>query len=362
MAAALLVLWAAPSLGAERAVETVRVSVGSTPDRLELAGGGLKAAVALSAGDRFKTLSGDRAVVLLRRGGKVELQGSGLGPVQALRFRAAGRNAVKSGTLMMRGELVVSALKGELLTVNVLPLEDYLAGVLGSEMPSSFPPEALKAQAVAARTYALHKKIAAFDEPFHLGSNVIHQVYQGLRNEDARTRKAVEETRGQVLTYQLVPVEAYFHASCGGRTESGLDALGRELAYLKPTTCPCAETSSTAWATTVTERELQNLFRSRIDTLKIFKRTSTGHVRRLDIGSGQTLDAVLLRQKVGYDRLKSLWFEVEPIRAAFRITGKGYGHGAGMCQWGARALANRGWGYERILAHYYRGTEIQLLY
>src|SRR5919204_152232 len=109
---------------------------------------------------------------------------------------------------------------------------EVLVSADGLGFSSDVEDAALKAQAVAARTYALHKKLEAYDEPYHLGSSVLHQVYGGLRREDERTRAAVEATRGEVLTWELQPIEAYFHAACGGHTEEGLPALSRDLPYL----------------------------------------------------------------------------------------------------------------------------------
>ena len=99
---------------------------------------------------------------------------------------------------------------------------------------------------MAARTYALNKKLEQYGQPSYLGSSVISQVYKGLEADDPRTRQAIEETKGLVLTWQLQPIEAYFHSSCGGHTESGLDALGRDLPYLRSVACPCSKPSRVA--------------------------------------------------------------------------------------------------------------------
>jgi stage II sporulation protein D len=212
-------------------------------------------------------------------------------------------------------------------------------------MPKSFPVEALKAQAIAARTYALHKKLEQYGQPFHLGSSVISQVYGGLASEDTRTREAVDATRGMVMTYQLQPVEAYFHASCGGKTENGSEALGRDLPYLKSVACPCAKLPQAEWRLALGQK------------VQVLARSATGRVTKALL-DGRAIDAVLLRERIGYSKLKSLWFDVEGAV----LTGHGFGHGAGMCQWGAKVLADRGMGFREILAHYYVGTELQTLY
>jgi stage II sporulation protein D len=289
----------------------------------------------------------------------------------AVRFRATAPEAdaaQEEGTAPLRangrdvrGDVVVRLSKGRLQLINVLPLEDYLAAVLGSEMPVSFPLEALKAQAVAARTYALQKKLEAYGSPFHMGSSVLHQVYGGLDREDARTRAAVAATRGQVLTYELAPIEAYFHASCGGRTESGASALQRDLPYLQPVDCPCGDLPASRWSAQVTRAEMEGALRFSSAGLRTAARTSTGRVSRVAAGE-HSLDAAQLRQRVGYTRIKSLDFELERTAQGFRLNGRGYGHGAGLCQWGAKVLADRGQGYAEILAHYYPGAELQQLY
>ncbi len=322
------------------AAETMRIAIGPEVKLAHLTG------VALLRGDddeeaRFLPVStGD--VTVTRRGQALFLDGA---PVngRAVRFRTGGPIEV-NGT-RVRGDVVALLGRDGVQLVNVLGLEDYLAGVLGSEMPKSFPLEALKAQAIAARTYALHKKLEQYGQAFHLGSSVISQVYGGLASEDPRTREAVEATRGMVLTYQLQPVEAYFHASCGGKTESGAEALGRELPYLKPVDCPCARLPQSEWRLEL-DRKVQ-----------VVSRSPTGRAARVLL-DGKPIDAVLLRERLGYMKLKSLWFEV----AGRVLTGHGFGHGAGMCQWGAKVLAERGLGYREILSHYYVGTELQTLY
>ena len=228
-------------------------------------------------------------------------------------------------------------------------------------MPKSFPVEALKAQAVAARTYALNKKLEQYGQPFHLGSGVISQVYKGLAIEDPRTLEAVAATRGLVLTWQLQPIEAYFHASCGGHTESGVDALNRDLPYLKSVSCPCATLPSTTWSLNVSQKELNSLSSGK-PSLQVQGRSATGRAKRIQVGS-RSIDAVLFRERLGYTKLKSLDFEVaKASKEGWVLEGHGFGHGAGLCQWGAQVLATKGWSFEKILDHYYPGTELQTLY
>jgi stage II sporulation protein D len=313
---------------------------------------------------------GRNQVTVRRRGQKLEVNGA---PIvgDAVRFRAGaeaddagvpGDEPLRAGDMEVRGDVVVRLYRGGLQLINVIPMEDYLAAVLGSEMPVSFPPEALKAQAVAARTYALQKKLEAYGSAFYVGSSVLHQVYGGVNREDPRTRAAVEATRGEVLTYELAPIEAYFHASCGGRTESGHAALQRDLPYLQPVDCPCGKQPASRWSATVSESELQAALHASPAGLHITGRTGTRRVSRVSTADGTTVDGAMFRQRLGYTKLKSLDFQVEKTGHGYVFTGRGYGHGAGLCQWGAKGLADGGKDYREILSHYYPGAELQQLY
>jgi len=351
------------------ALETVRIGIASGEVAVRLSGEALSMGQD-SEGAAFSR-AGKAAVEVRNARGRLVVDGAPwLG--DAVRFRAGpedadagvpGRAEIRVGELTVRGDVVVLAQGHRLLVVNVIALEDYLAAVLGSEMPRGFPDEALKAQAVAARTYALFKKLEAYGAPFHLGSSVLSQVYAGSEREDPRTLAAVEATRGEVLTHDLSPIEAYFHASCGGRTESGAAALGRDLPYLVPVDCPCGELPVAHWSTTVGTDELERAF-GPVFALEVQSRTPTGRARRIRLSGDRSVDGAEFRRRLGYARLKSLWFDVQPLKdgSGFLLTGRGSGHGAGLCQWGAKALADQGWGYKEILAHYYPGTELQQLY
>lgn len=364
---ALLLLLLAPLRAL--AVETMRIAMGDSQGEVRVSGKGLSFG-SDTEDARFTPLDQD-SVTVRRKGARLELNGA---PVigNAVRFRAGvdsrddagvpGSSPVRAGDTEVRGDVVVRLYKDGLQLINVIPLEDYLAGVLGSEMPVSFPLEALKAQAVAARTYALQKKLETYGAPFHMGSSVLHQVYGGLEREVERTRAAVEATRGEVLTYELVPIEAYFHASCGGRTESGVDALGRELPYLRPVDCPCGKLPASRWSATVSDSELHAALGQSTEGFRVSSRTATHRVNRVATSSGLSLDGVTLRRKLGYTKIKSLEFDVERTSGGWHFNGRGYGHGAGLCQWGAKALADEGLTYRDILLHYYPGTELQQLY
>ncbi len=253
-------------------------------------------------------------------------------------------------------------------TVVELRLEDYVAGVVSGEMPATFPPEALKAQAVAARSYALTRKIEAqaAGRGHDIASGVLAQVW--TERAGAAARAAAEATAGEVLVVGMEPVEAYFHASCGGRTEGGLAAIGRDLPYLAPVVCGrCEGAPRVRWKVEVPAREVGRLVGLAGDAsaARITTRSATGRAERVEIeGAGATvaLSAADLRQRLGFSRLPSLAFEVRAGKGVLAFEGAGHGHGAGLCQWGAAGLAREGRTYREILAHYYRGAEVVRMY
>jgi stage II sporulation protein D len=354
---------------AAHAAETMRIAMDVSGNQVEISSRDL--AVGDDTEDGPFNACGSPASIRIVDGTLV-VNGSAIAKT-TVRFRGGIRN-VNQGSelsntepihirhLTVRGDVVVRLERNNLRFINVIPLEDYLVAVLGSEMPHTFPPEALKAQAVAARTYALFKKIDAYDEPYHLGSSVLHQVYGGLGREASRTREAVRATFGEILTYGLAPIEAYFHASCGGQTESGESALNRPLPYLQPVECPCGKTPATRWELILRESELASFLGLRdVHSVSVTARSETGRVRRV-AAYGRSWNGASFRERIGYGRLKSLSFDVRSEGEKVHFIGRGLGHGAGLCQWGAKIYAEEGWDYRRILAHYYPGTELQRLY
>ncbi len=343
------------------ASETMRIAVGPESSKVVLEGTGLR--VGADADDaRFEPFAATK-VTLTWVGGKLLVEGEAT-PAMALRFRSGedGEGVILVSGTRVKGDVVVLPGKTQLAAVNVLGLEDYLVGVIGSEMPKSFPTEALKAQAIAARTYALNKKLEQYGQPYHLGSSVISQVYKGLDAEDPLTRDAVESTRGLVMTWQLQPIEAYFHASCGGRTETGIDALGRDLPYLQAVDCPCGKLATSHWTLDLKPADLKSMGgAAKGGAVKVQGRSTTGRARRVEVGN-RSVDAVTFRERIGYMKLKSLSFEIQKSGDGWKVQGSGFGHGAGLCQWGARVYAEKGWDYRKILMHYYPGVELQTLY
>jgi stage II sporulation protein D len=347
-----------------RAEERVRIAVAIGAARASIAGDRL-AVTALHDGATAARVAGDRAEVSIE-GDAILVNGSRVDGAGAV-FTSEGH--VRAAGMPLEGEVEVRRGPDGLLVINALPLETYVAAVTASEMPAQFPLEALKAQAVAARTFAVFKKLDAVAEgrAWHLGATVLHQVYRGAR-VDPRARAAAEATAGQVLVFEHQVIEAYFHSTCGGRTERGADALGRDQPYLRSVPCEhCRDSPRARWTVRVDAEELARVagLPGRIESVRVADRTSSGRARRVELASGGRrvgVGAVDLRQRLGFERLPSLWFDVRVRGRTVEFDGRGAGHGAGLCQWGAAGAAREGQDYRAILAHYYPGAELIRMY
>lgn len=347
-----------------RAEERVRIAVATGVDRAVVEGAAL-AVTPLHEGAAPVQVRGGRVEIRLD-GDTLRVDGA---PVDAPGVLITAAQGLRAGGFPLDGEVEVRRAADGLAVVNALPLEPYVAAVTGAEMPPRFPPEALKAQAVAARTFAVFKKLEALGEgrPWHLGASVLGQVYRGAR-VDPRARSAADATAGEVLTYDHAVIEAYFHSTCGGATERGADALGRDLPYLPSVRCDrCRASPRSTWSVRVPAAELGRVAGLGRDasSVRVVARTASGRAARVEVAGGgrrATLSAVDLRQRLGFDRLPSLWFDAALTGGEARFDGRGSGHGAGLCQWGAAGAARDGQGYREILARYYPGTELVRMY
>jgi stage II sporulation protein D len=362
-ALAALTLLALPlAAGAE---ERVRIGVATGLAAVQLSGRGL-VAEPLREGAGRRALPSDRAEVRLE-GEALLLDGV---PVEGAGLSFAAEGPIRYQAMQLSGEVEVRRGPGGLEVIDALPLEDYVAAVAAAEMPPAFPREALKAQTVVARTYALSRKLEALavGRDYDLGSTVLAQVYPGQGGADPRTREAAEATRGEVLVHDHQPIEAYFHSTCGGRTETGSEALGRDLPYLASVACGrCQASPRFRWELRVTAAEMGRAagLGDPATAVRVVRRTPTGRAAALEESAGRRkvrVATVELRKRLGYDRLFSLQFEVRAQKGGFLFEGKGSGHGAGLCQWGAAGRAKAGEDYRRILSRYYPRTELLKMY
>jgi stage II sporulation protein D len=292
--------------------------------------------------------------------------------------RAMGRLTVSAPVFIQvngkkyRGSVEISPANKGMLVVNELPLEDYLAGLINCEISSQWPMEAIKAQAVVARSYAIFQREARKNAIYHLESTVIDQVYDGCAIEDSRAVRGVRETSGEVLTYNNNVIQAFFHSNCGGHTESSENVWGYAFPYLQGIDCSyCLSAPSAKWEQALSLDSIETLLRSNayqvagLRDIKTGRRNRSGRVTELTLigmNGHLTISAVSFRKAVGYTLIKCTNFEVRIAGDNAVFTGIGYGHGVGLCQWGAKQRAGDGFDYREILSYYYPGTRLKKIY
>lgn len=277
-----------------------------------------------------------------------------------------GNGAVLLSGIKYTGILEVWKSEKGLYVVNELPLEDYVKGVVASEVGSSWDLEALKAQAVISRTYALSQKMnTSSNKPaYHLTSSVLHQVYKGSAVPPSIS-KAVDETRGEILTYEGKTIISYYHSTSSGFTEDPAEVFGRSYPYLKPVETNSELSPYSLWEKRFPPAELARAAGvNSVDNISIASNTISGRVREFLITSGDNgtvIPATDLRKNLGWDRLPSTMItNISRDNDSFVLEGRGYGHGVGMSQWGALQMAKAGSNYRDILSRFYPGTVIQL--
>lgn len=252
---------------------------------------------------------------------------------------------------------------GRLMAVNVLPLEEYVRGVMRAEIAADWPLEAMRAQAVVARTYALHAALTAGEAPYDLTATTADQVYAGAWGEDTRSDEAVLSTRGVVLTYDGKIVPAFYHSASGGMTEDALEVWEKRYPFIVGVPDPYSGSAPhDLWEETLPEEVLRQRLAGggyavgAIQSIEPVAWTRSGRARRLMIRHGAgllALEAKVFRHLVGAEVLRSTNFSVLRNGANFTFVGKGWGHGVGLSQWGAKGMADLAFGYDEILRYYF---------
>ena len=268
----------------------------------------------------------------------------------------------------VRGPLEIQSLPSGLAVINQIGLETYVAGVVSGEVSPKWPLEALKAQAVAARTYVLYKQVENQQQPFDVFASVLDQVYHGHAARSESVLRAVAETKGHVVTYDRRPIYAAYSSTAAGPTEDALYVWALNLPYLKGVNCPFDEQAPRYdWRTSFTFEFLEQQLRKEgfdvgtVATLTPYAFTPSGRVDRVRLL--HSLGEIILRGQdlrriVGYSKIFSTNFSIESMGAEVVVVGHGAGHAVGMCQWGMREMAELGYDYQSILRHYYPGTTL----
>lgn len=267
-----------------------------------------------------------------------------------------------------RGVIEIKKRGEGLLVINELDIEDYLKGVVPIEVSALWSMEALKTQAVASRTYALYQRRANINKDYHLVSTVMDQAYNGRDAEDPRTSRAVSATDGIVLKYNGDLVLALFHSTSSGSTEDASNLWSIDLPYLKGVECLSDQASPFyEWKRNIGVLEFESALRNGGYNIGSFANitpylwTKSSRVMGLRIihsGGELLLRGEDLRRLIGYSRLPSTNFEINEIGKEISFSGKGAGHGVGLCQWGTKEMAEMGFRYQEILRYYFPGTEI----
>jgi stage II sporulation protein D len=267
-----------------------------------------------------------------------------------------------------RGHLRIYVKEEKLFIVNLAELEEYLYGVLPHEVPSSWPLSALKAQAIAARTYALYHMAKREHELFDVFSTTASQVYGGKDRERTSTRRAVDETRGLVLCNDNKIILALYHANSGGETEPSETVWGRRYVYLNGQKdefskyLPGASWDKLLSGDEISRRLMHFGFSEQIiEEIVPVERSNSGRITKLKIVLGDEtllLSGNSFRLMINPGKVKSANFSIEKKGRKFLFKGTGYGHGVGMSQWGAYQMAKKGYDYDRILKFYYPEVQI----
>jgi stage II sporulation protein D len=263
--------------------------------------------------------------------------------------------------------------------INKIPLEEYLKGVLSSEMADSWPIEALKTQAVVSRTYAfkrLIKNMNEMNEIFDIEDTESHQKFVYVEN-NARVNEAIDETQGIVVLFQGDPIEAFFHSSSGGITENCRDIFQQDLPYLQSIPDPYSMMNEQgSWTFALSEQEIKRSLieelGDRIDSLslkdvEIYGKTKSGRVKEFALTfegnkkikiKGNTFRIALDSTRFKSLLIQEIQSELVNNEYVYTFFGKGYGHGVGLSQWGAKMMAEQGFSFKQIIAFYYRGTQL----
>ena len=294
---------------------------------------------------------------------------------KSLIIRSSDRRGIWINSKRYSGKINIVFRNNKILVINVLGVEKYLNSVVGSEMPHKWHIEALKAQAIASRTYALKKTNNGL---YDIDSTQTNQVYNGLESSTFKTRRAVRETRSLVITYKNKLINALFHSSSGGMTENSEAVWSDPYPYLVTVKDFDQKNPKIRWNKEVSKSELKEIFPiiGGIQQIEVLNITETGRIKNLKI-TGTFGEKIItgkeFRSKLG---LKSTLFRPTisedfydkkdlnnqsniQFHPFLIISGMGAGHGVGMSQWGARYMADKGYKANQILKYFYKGVNIK---
>jgi stage II sporulation protein D len=293
-------------------------------------------------------------------------------------IKLEARDGIRIGGMVYLHQILISREPGnKMLAVNEVDLEDYIKSVIAWEANPQWSMDSLKAQAIAARTFALFKMIQNQERKFDVSKDVLSQVYSGKNAAHARTDGAVEATRGQVLTYDGKIFQSYYHSTCGGKTSpvSTLWAQAEVIPPLKGVECRfCEGSKHYRWNLTVLKSHVEQALRkhgypvaSGVIALSPSDQDESGRARKILVTTGGKtkvkINAEDFRIWMGPDKFKSLKIKsIDAVSEGFHFRGNGWGHGVGMCQFGMKYLGEIGYNDRQILKYYYPDSEVTQYY
>lgn len=259
-------------------------------------------------------------------------------------------NDINVDNITYRGGLRIVNRNNNILIINILPLEEYLYGVVPAEVPYYWPMEALKAQAVLARTYALKCIINSAGKDYDLENTQNSQVYKGKSGEYSTTTEAVNSTKGEIIFYGNSIANVYFHSTCGGHTESAKNVWNiPNSPYLMGVECQyCNDSPWSEWERSIKREEWDKVIKGNEIEIEY---DSSGRILRLNGVDGTRLRSI-------FNLPSTLVMGIEVRDKEVIIKGKGYGHGVGVCQWGTKKMAELGFSYKDIISYYLPGVTI----
>lgn len=351
----LFILWVVLIAPAQAATE-LRIAIKRGVSQVQV-GSSTKAIIRDDAGRQVGELAPLNAFNAQGGGGNVAL---GQWRSQRLWIEPTANGVVWIGDRWYRGRTKLVTTDGALTAVNYVNLEEYLYSVLGSEMFPDWPLEALKAQAVAARSYALYKRSTSANAVYDLGDTTTWQVYKGVNSEALPTHQAVDATAGQVMIYGGQVILAVFHSSSGGHTENVEDIWKQPLPYLRGVADYDQGAPVFEWTKNFSAAQLSSLISGvgNVVEMRAERTTPQGRVVTMLVKGDRATRRISGNDLRNALNLKSTLFVVNPVSDGFQVTGRGFGHGLGLSQWGAHNLAAKGINYQQILDHYYQNATL----
>ena len=345
-----IIFWVILALPAQ-ALE-LRVAIKKNVTQLKV-GSSTSAIVRNRAGQKIGELTPMTALEAQPQGNGIGLEQLGSGEIIV---EPTNNGYVWIGDRWYRGRTHLIRQGHGITAINYVDLEHYLYSVVGAEAVATWPIEALKAQAVAARSYALYKSSTAQKSLYDLDTTISTQVYKGLDSEYLTTHEAVNGTNGQIMTYGGRVILAAFHASSGGHTENVEDIWTSPLPYLRGVVDYDQQSPVFEWTKVFSPDEISTRLGKvgRVKTMIPEKTTPQGRVVTMRVIGDHGTTTVTGKQLRKVLDLRSTLFRVSTNGNSIQVYGRGFGHGLGLSQWGAYYLAKQGIQYQQILSHYYQ--------